>query len=332
MTPLELKQTMSAGLLSFPITDFDAAGDFKADTYIKRLEWLMPYGATVLFAAGGTGEFFSLTAQDYSAVVGTAQAISAAHLTPAQAAAIADARALPVRSLQPATTNGTERETGIIGLVVIFVMLTQYLTWTLTGVMEEKANRVVEVLLAAVRPVQLLAGKLLGIGVVVFAQAALIAAFALALGKAVGSDLLHGAAPMTLLGFLVWLVLGYAFYSWLYAAAGSMAERQDQVQSLAIPLMLPMLLSYVVGFTTIGGGHATALAEVLAYLPPTAPFAMPVLVGLGAVTWWQFVLSLAISVVSTIGMARLAASVYRRAVLRTGRRVRLREVFAIGAK
>lgn len=72
MTPLELKKTMSTGLLSFPITDFDAAGDFRADTYAKRLEWLMPYGATVLFAAGGTGEFFSLTAQDYGAVVGTA--------------------------------------------------------------------------------------------------------------------------------------------------------------------------------------------------------------------------------------------------------------------
>ncbi|MEI6051585.1 MAG: 5-dehydro-4-deoxyglucarate dehydratase [Opitutaceae bacterium] len=72
MNPEELKKTMSAGLLSFPITDFDAAGDFCATTYIKRLEWLMPYGATVLFAAGGTGEFFSLTAQDYSAVVRTA--------------------------------------------------------------------------------------------------------------------------------------------------------------------------------------------------------------------------------------------------------------------
>jgi 5-dehydro-4-deoxyglucarate dehydratase len=72
MNPAELKKTMSSGLLSFPITDFDANGDFRADTYAKRLEWLMPYGATVLFAAGGTGEFFSLTAQDFSAVVGTA--------------------------------------------------------------------------------------------------------------------------------------------------------------------------------------------------------------------------------------------------------------------
>jgi 5-dehydro-4-deoxyglucarate dehydratase len=72
MNPQELKKTMSAGLLSFPVTDFNAAGDFRADTYVKRLEWLMPYGATVLFAAGGTGEFFSLTAQDYSDVVRTA--------------------------------------------------------------------------------------------------------------------------------------------------------------------------------------------------------------------------------------------------------------------
>lgn len=57
MIPEELKKTMSTGLLSFPITDFDAVGDFRADTYAKRLEWLMPYGATVLFAAGGTGSF-----------------------------------------------------------------------------------------------------------------------------------------------------------------------------------------------------------------------------------------------------------------------------------
>ena len=72
MSPQELKQTMSAGLLSFPVTDFNASGDFSPDPYTKRLEWLMPYGATVLFAAGGTGEFFSLTHSEYSNVVGTA--------------------------------------------------------------------------------------------------------------------------------------------------------------------------------------------------------------------------------------------------------------------
>ena len=72
MTPQELKATISHGLLSFPVTDFDRNGDFAPDGYAARLEWLAPYGASALFAAGGTGEFFSLTPADYSAVVKTA--------------------------------------------------------------------------------------------------------------------------------------------------------------------------------------------------------------------------------------------------------------------
>jgi 5-dehydro-4-deoxyglucarate dehydratase len=71
-TPQELKQIVSEGLLSFPLTDFDEQGDFRADTYAARLEWLAPYGATALFAAGGTGEFFSLTHSEYSNVIRTA--------------------------------------------------------------------------------------------------------------------------------------------------------------------------------------------------------------------------------------------------------------------
>jgi 5-dehydro-4-deoxyglucarate dehydratase len=68
-TPQDLKQILSSGLLSFPITDFDANGDFVPGTYADRLEWLAPYGATALFVAGGTGEFFSLTPEDYTQVV-----------------------------------------------------------------------------------------------------------------------------------------------------------------------------------------------------------------------------------------------------------------------
>ncbi|WP_175783506.1 dihydrodipicolinate synthase family protein, partial [Burkholderia glumae] len=73
-TPQELKQIISEGLLSFPVTDFDAEGNFRPGTYVERLEWLAPYGASALFVAGGTGEFFSLTREDYSNVVRTATA------------------------------------------------------------------------------------------------------------------------------------------------------------------------------------------------------------------------------------------------------------------
>jgi 5-dehydro-4-deoxyglucarate dehydratase len=72
MQPQDLKQILSSGLLSFPITDFDKNGDFNAKTYAERLEWLAPYGASALFAAGGTGEFFSLTHDEYSDVIKTA--------------------------------------------------------------------------------------------------------------------------------------------------------------------------------------------------------------------------------------------------------------------
>ncbi len=72
MTPAELKTIISSGLLSFPLTDFDGNGDFNARGYQARLEWLAPYGASALFAAGGTGEFFSLTGDEYPSIIKTA--------------------------------------------------------------------------------------------------------------------------------------------------------------------------------------------------------------------------------------------------------------------
>jgi 5-dehydro-4-deoxyglucarate dehydratase len=74
MTPQELKTIMSSGLLSFPLTDFDAQGDFNARGYAERLEWLAPYGASALFAAGGTGEYFSLFGDEYRQIIQTAVA------------------------------------------------------------------------------------------------------------------------------------------------------------------------------------------------------------------------------------------------------------------
>ncbi len=278
-------------------------------------------------AAGAT----SVTAQLVRAVsrtVGTGEALQAANLTLAQAATIAGARPLPVRSLLPAGPSGTERTTSLVGLILVVMMLTQYNTWTLTGVLEEKTSRVVEVLLAAIRPGQLLAGKVLGIGLAVFLQAGLAVITAVSLAQGVKSGLLHGTTPLTIGATLAWLVLGYAFYCWLYAAAGAIADRQDQVQALAFPLTIPVIFGYIMALTTATSGSPSVFFDVLAYLPPTAPLAMPVLVGLGAVSWWEFAISAAISVVCTVFVARAAVGVYRKAVLRTGRRLRLREALS----
>jgi ABC-2 type transport system permease protein len=262
---------------------------------------------------------------DVAEYLGVLRTYEQAGLTPSQIAKAIDAKPLPVRTLEP-SPKSSKPGTSIIGIVLLFFMLTQYCTWILIGVMQEKSSRVVEVLLAVVRPIQLLGGKVLGIGAVALGQAALIVGFALALGAAVGSDLLHGTAPVALVSELVWLVLGYAFYCWVYAAAGSTAERQDQVQTLALPLSLPILFGYIYSVSVLSSGTPDLFFKVLAYLPPTAPFCMSALVGLGQVHWWEFVISALISIAGTAATALFAARIYGRAVLRTGSRVRIREL------
>ncbi|HVT63785.1 MAG TPA: ABC transporter permease [Mycobacteriales bacterium] len=261
-------------------------------------------------------------------LLGEEQAFAAAHLTPTQAEAVSHIEPLPVVGVSSAASTGSEQGTAVIGLVLLFILLSQYGTWTLIGVMEEKASRVVEVLLAAVRPTQLLAGKVIGIGALVFAQASILVGFALGLGAAVGSEVLKGTAPAEVVATLGWLLLGYAFYSWVFAAAGSMVERQDQIQAIAFPITIPLFVGYVSCVAAIGGNHASGFVTALAYIPLTAPFAMPTLVALHAVTWWGFLISALTTIVATFGMASFAGTVYRRAVLRTGRRVHLREVLS----
>jgi ABC-2 type transport system permease protein len=84
------------------------------------------------------------------------------------------------------------------------------------------------------------------------------------------------------------------------------------VQSLALPLSAPLIFGYIVSLIGVSSGHASLLVKVLAYLPPTAPFAMPTLVGFGEVTWWQFELSVVVSVVCTVLVALVAARIYAR--------------------
>jgi len=268
-------------------------------------------------------------ARALSRSIGADAAITAAGLSSGQAAALERARPLPVRSLQPGGISAAVRTSSVVVLVLLFLMLTQYNTWTLIGVMEEKATRVVEVLLAAVGPAKLVTGKVLGIGIVVFLQAMVVFGFAFGLAHAVGSDLVHSTASWVLGSALVWLILGYAFNSWVYAAAGSMTERQSQVQTLALPLVLPIGFGYLVASTALASGSPSTLLHVLAYVPPTAPFAVTVLTALGDIAWWQFAISAVLTAVSTVAVARLAITIYKRAILQTGARVRLRDLAPI---
>jgi ABC-2 type transport system permease protein len=267
-------------------------------------------------------------AEAMASTLGLASALVRAGVPADIAARFARPISLPIIGLTPAQTERrtTATATAIYVLILMYVLLTQYGTWILMGILEEKSNRIVEVLLAAVSPRRLLVGKVGGIGLVALAQAAVLVGFALILAAATGSDLLKGTAPSGIILGLVWLLLGYAFYCWVYAAAGSMLERQDQLQAIALPLQLPILFGYIVALTSLGSTSPSLFIKVLAYLPPTAPFGMTVLVADSAVAWWQVTIAALLSIGATVLMARFAGTIFRRAILNPSRQLKLSDL------
>ena len=233
---------------------------------------------------------------------------------------------LPVRGLTPPSASLSRRLTGLFTVVLVWILISAYGSQIAMGVGEEKSNRIVEVILASVRPIQLLVGKVVGIGVLALTQAALMVAVFLGLGAAVGSSLVHGAAPGIVITGAVFLVLGYAFYCTAYAAAGSLVSRQSDVGTVILPVQIPLIIAYALSYTVIYANGASTFYKVLGFLPPTAPIAMPVLYASGDVPGWQAAISAVLVAAGTVWMARTAATIYGRSILRTGSRVRLREV------
>jgi ABC-2 type transport system permease protein len=235
---------------------------------------------------------------------------------------------LPVRSIEPTDQNATAKKS--IATIAVFLLYGQIIGYCMgvaSGVVEEKATRVVEVLLATVRPVQLLAGKVIGIGLVGLLQLLLIGAIGLALAVALGTITLPAGAFGTIGIVLLWFVLGYAFYASLFAVAGAVVLRQEELQNSTTPLTLVLVASFFVAITSAFGNSTTPLAMVCTYLPPTAPLIVPLRIAAGDIAVWQVGLTLAIMLASTVLVILLASRIYAGAILRTGARVKLKDAW-----
>lgn len=258
------------------------------------------------------------------------QAIGELGLTPEQTQGLLAPAALRSTSLEPAPPERSARiALATIAVVLLFMAIAFYGGFLLTGVVEEKSSRVVEVLLSRLRPTELLAGKVLGIGLVGLAQFAVVAGAALVALRVSGSTLVPMTTPSTIGWVLFWFALGYAFYSVLYAAAGSLVSRQEEAQSIQFPVTTLLFVGY---FLSLGAAQSPngAPALVGSLLPPTAPMVMIVRIAHGGVPWWQILVSVALMVVTVYGLLQLAGRIYAGAVLRFGGRVRLREAWRGG--
>ena len=234
------------------------------------------------------------------------------------------------RRARPTTRTTSGRVgTAIIINIALFLLLQTYGGWVVSGVTREKASRVVEVLLSTVTARQLMFGKIIGIGAIALLHAAALVATAIVSAAIVGIDVPDGFRATDVLVGAVWFLLGYALYCSAFAAAGSLCSRAEDAQGAVLPIMLPLVAGYIIAFSAAGG--PSTLLWVLAFFPPTAVQCMPVLYATGEAPVWAMLLSMAITAVAAYAVARLAAAIYSRSILKGGKRVSWREAVGRGS-
>lgn len=238
----------------------------------------------------------------------------------------------------------SERQLGqayaIVGGTILYVALLVYGIWLLRAVLEEKTNRTVEVILSAIRPSQLMLGKVLGVGAVGLTQIGLWAAL-LAGGAAFAlpviiasrpeldalSDLSAIAPGIRLVAlFLVYFALGFLLYASLYAAAGAMCSTEQEAQQVAQPVSMMIVVPFIMLMTQLDGGMTAAWVAPLSFFPFFTPILMFARAATGVAAGWEIAVSIPLMIAAIWGVAWVAGRVYRVGILMQGKRPTLPEL------
>ena len=238
-----------------------------------------------------------------------------------------DLQSLPEVAVTPIgdrEDDGQQVVVAIIGVVLLYGLLILFAQFVAQGVVEEKASRVVELLLATMRPWQLLAGKILGLGLLGLGQIVVIGVVGIVGALALDLVDVPGELIGTVAAVVAWFVLGYAFYACVFAVAASLVSRQEDLGSVLTPASMLLVTGFFVALQAAGdpGG---ALARVTTFLPGLSPLVMPVRQAAGEAAGWEVALAVVLMLLA-IGLAvRLGGRVYAGALLRTSGRTKLRE-------
>jgi ABC-2 type transport system permease protein len=234
---------------------------------------------------------------------------------------------LEVSTLEPVDEE-EEGKAGVafFAILILYGQLLTYGYWVAAGVVEEKASRVVEVVLSTIRPAHLLAGKVIGIGLLGLGNLLLTVGIVLAVAQATGALDVDGSILGAAALALAWFVVGYAFYACAFACAGALVPRQEELQSSMTPLTLTILVAFFVAFAVLNDPDGT-LAHVTAFIPMTAPVTMPPRIVTGDAPAWEIAASLVVTIGASVALIPLAARIYSGGVLRTGSALKLREAW-----
>jgi ABC-2 type transport system permease protein len=230
------------------------------------------------------------------------------------------------------------RIVGVVFVVLIFITLVIYGMWVAAGVVAEKSSRVMELLISAGSPAELIIGKVAGIGLAGLIQYVAILVPALAtlllqdriavalLGSSSGLDVSLGAlSPGLLLAYGAFWVLGFILYALIYAAAGSLVSRAEDLQVLALPMSIIAIAGYIQAVMALSGGISTFI-RLSSYVPFWSPFVMLTRLTIGRVEPWELALSFGLLVISIPIVGFIAVRVYSAGVLLYGQRPGARQI------
>ena len=255
------------------------------------------------------------------------QALAGSGLDPATIEARVAAAGIHPVALDPNAAQRSQRMVvGIFVAALLYIALAGYGNFVATGIVAEKANRIVEILLSTVRPRQLLFGKVVGIGLVGFVQLVLLGAVALVAVMQTHAIAVPAVGVTAVIGGLLWFVLGFVFYALIYAAAASLVSRQEDVAAVTAPIGLLIIGSYFV-FFWVEANPANPIGIALSLLPPFAPVLMAARMATGDAQAWQVGLAILLMLAGIGGVNNLAARIFSNSVLRVGSRVRLAEAW-----
>jgi ABC-2 type transport system permease protein len=238
---------------------------------------------------------------------------------------------LPSASIVTEQINPEEPDVGqrisiaLIGSILLMMAVMTGGVMVAVGVVEEKTSRIVEILLSSVRPLQLLWGKILGIGAISLGQVVLLGATALVAGTATGLLTVTGTATAMFAAVIAWFLLGFLFFAALYAAVGAMVSRQEELNGASTPLTFLALGVLYAGMFGIQALDSTWM-QVLSWIPPFSAVLMPIRIATGDTTALQVIGTFAVMIVVCAAVIWASSRIYSRSVLRTGTRTSWSEV------
>ncbi|NYJ06187.1 ABC transporter permease [Petropleomorpha daqingensis] len=234
----------------------------------------------------------------------------------------------PTVAVVPLEPGGEDRTqatvVAIVGVGLLYFLLILFGQFVAQGVVEEKSSRVVELLLATMKPWQLLAGKILGLGLLGLGQIVILGVVGTA--GAIAFDVVDvpGQVIGTVVSVVLWFVIGYALYASIFAVAASLVSRQEDLGSVLTPTTILLVVGFVIAIQAAGDPTST-LATVTSFVPGLSPLVMPVRMAAGAAQWWEVVVAVALMLVAIGLIVRLGGRVYAGALLRTGGKIKMRE-------